>query len=69
MIKRKIAFFILALSAFACNVFLVSCDDEEAKARLSRAEREKLRIEDSLAFKCHLSVRPWALTVYWVFES
>ena len=51
MIKRKIAFFILALSALTCNVFLVSCDDEEAKARLSRAEREKLRIEDSLAFK------------------
>ena len=51
MIRRKIVFFISLLSVFSCSVFLVSCDDEEAKARLSRAEREKLRIEDSLAFK------------------
>lgn len=51
MIRRKIVFFISLLSVLSSNVFLVSCDDEEAKARLSRAEREKLRIEDSLAFK------------------
>ena len=49
--KRNIVFGILLLSVLLGNAFLISCDDEEAKARLSRAEREKLRIEDSLAFK------------------
>jgi NitT/TauT family transport system substrate-binding protein len=49
--KRNVIFGILLLSVLLGNVFLISCDDEEAKARLSRAEREKLRIEDSLAFK------------------
>ena len=49
--KRNVIFGILLLSVLFGNVFLISCDDEEAKARLSRAEREKLRIEDSLAFK------------------
>ena len=49
--KRNVIFGILLLSVLLGNVSLISCDDEEAKARLSRAEREKLRIEDSLAFK------------------
>lgn len=49
--KRIFLFGILFLSVLSCNVFLISCDDEEEKVRLSRAEKEKLRIEDSLAFK------------------
>ena len=49
--KRNFRFIILLLSVLSCNMFLISCDDEEEKVRLSKAEREKLRIEDSLALK------------------
>lgn len=42
---------ILMLALFACNVVLTACDDEEEQARLSKEEKERLRIEDSLALK------------------
>lgn len=39
------------IALIACNVCLASCDNEETKQRMSRAERERLCKEDSLALK------------------
>lgn len=41
----------LILVLLLCTFGFVSCNDEEEKQRLSRAERERLRIEDSLSLK------------------
>lgn len=41
----------LVLSFLSCSILLTSCNDEEERVRLSKAEKERLRIEDSLALK------------------
>lgn len=51
MMKRKFWLPLLLLSIISCNILFTSCVDEEEKARLSKAEKERLRIEDSLALK------------------
>lgn len=48
----------LILALFLCNISFTSCNDEEERQRLSRAERERLRIEDSLSLK--IGVMPTA---------
>lgn len=49
--NQKFPFIILSLifAGFVCS--LVSCNDEEEQRRLTRAEKERLRKEDSLALK------------------
>lgn len=42
---------LLVLSFLSCSVLFTSCNGEEGKNRLTRVEKERLRIEDSLAFK------------------
>lgn len=42
---------LLVLSFLSFNVIFTSCNGEEERTRLSKEEKEKLRIEDSLALK------------------
>lgn len=49
--KQKYRFFILLVVAAASLLSLFSCDEEEKKRALTRAEKERLHKEDSLALK------------------
>lgn len=51
MNKRFFSLPLLLLSVLFCSMFFTSCNDNEEKARLTKAEKERLRIEDSLALK------------------